>query len=609
MTHLPAGRAAIAAIATALVLSLAGDAGAQTKPADVPTGDGVITGRVVHDPPGPVEGNLGVILYALSPSGEPGLRQTQTDASGAFRFEGVSSDPGVVYLIGTRVAGVPFGSRVVFHKGEKKRDVEIQVSDPIQDAAGVKPLEAQVRFERGCSHLRVHHNHTLENDTGRVVYVPPGARKGATPVLELLLPEQASAVESPLGDAVEGIERDGRTLRYWGPVYPGTSSFEFDYGVPIAPETRLRIGFPGGVPGVHVFTPLAGGSVRSKQLHEAGKVALASGGHNVQRAGAIPPGGELDLTVSLDPAPKTDIKVSEARLWLELDDAALDVSEEYRLQVPGKTPLESKTDAPLLCIDMPASGRDLRFSDEALHMGLSRDPEGALALAGPIPAGESNLALRYRIPAKPGPFEFTRKFGQDVSLLTVLIADTGLVPDAPRLHRMRPIRTEDRAYLHLEGFGIGADERVALELTPLPPRRGLPRVASVGFVLLAGLSSLLFLVAPLRSHPEPEGEAPSGSGAGAVSTERQALYRAIEALDEDFETGKLSQEDHARMRAELRARAVAQLQVERQAERAAETAPEPAAPVRRFCTSCGAKISPEYRFCAQCGARLETGSA
>jgi len=82
------------------------------------------------------------------------------------------------------------------------------------------------------------------------------------------------------------------------------------------------------------------------------------------------------------------------------------------------------------------------------------------------------------------------------------------------------------------------------------------------------------------------------------SVEREAVYRAIEALDEDFETGKLSSDDHARMRAELRAEAVALLQSERSA-----AAPKPvAAPV---CPGCGTAVRIADRFCSQCGAPLE----
>ena len=167
------------AFATLLVTPTA--ASAQERPPDVPVGDARLIGRVVHDERADAGAGVGIILYSLSASGEPGLRQTRADSEGAFRFEGISGDPSVVYLIGTRVAGVPFGERVSFAEGETQREIEIRVSDPSQAVAGVATLEPELLLSRGCSHLLVRHRHPLRNDSERVVYVPPEAREDATP--------------------------------------------------------------------------------------------------------------------------------------------------------------------------------------------------------------------------------------------------------------------------------------------------------------------------------------------------------------------------------------------------------------------------------------------
>lgn len=577
-------------------LCLGAFASAQEQPPDVPSGDASLTGRVIHAQRQDAGAGVGVILYSLSPAGEPGLRQTRADAQGAFRFEGISSDPEMVYLVGTRVSGVPFGARAAFQPGQETLEVEIRVSDPSREAADVTPLEASLRLQRGCSHLRVHHRHPLRNDTGRVVFVPPEERALATPLLELLLPEGATGIETPLGDALEGFDRDGRRLRYWGPVYPGASGLEFSYGLPLAAESLLRVGFPEGVDALRVFTPIDGARVTGDDLREEGEQTLPSGGHLALRADPIAEGGELALKVTLEDAVPGDApRISEARLWLELDDAALDVSEQYELSVEGTGPLESGSDAPLLCVPLPPDAEALRFSNASLDLGLSRDPGGALALYGPIPPGTSRVSLRYQLPANPGAFRFDREFSREVPLLTLLVADTGLVPEASRLHRRRPVRTEDRSYLHLEAFAIEAGETVSLELVPLPQRRALPGLATSGFLLLAGLSALLFLIAPLRAEP---GRAEDTSPSPAISTEREAVYQAVEALDEDFETGKLTAEDHARMRSELRARAVVLLREERGALRAHDVAPP-------TCSRCGAALGEAHRFCSQCGAPRE----
>jgi len=190
-----------------------------------------------------------------------------------------------------------------------------------------------------------------------------------------------------------------------------------------------------------------------------------------------------------------------------------------------------------------------------------------------------------------------RSFASEVPLLQVFVADTGLRVDSPRMHRKRPVITEDRVYLELEAFSLKPGEEVAISLAPLPARGGPARALAVGVVLLGALGAGAFLLAPLRSGILPI-TPPQETSAAA---ERESLYRAIDALDEDLETGKLTPQDHADMRAGLRARAVASLASERsRATRVA--APEPAP---HACASCGAALRPDDRFCSQCGARRD----
>jgi hypothetical protein len=116
-------------------------------------------------------------------------------------------------------------------------------------------------------------------------------------------------------------------------------------------------------------------------------------------------------------------------------------------------------------------------------------------------------------------------------------------------------------------------------------------------VLLGALGALAFLAAPLRSgdhRPLPPRES-------TAAWERESIYRAIDALDEDLETGKVSADDHAQMRSALRARAVAVLARERAQE--AEVSATPAfTPDAAPCRGCGAKLRLADRFCSQCGA-------
>jgi hypothetical protein len=594
------------AVAGAAVLAFALIAQAQESAPEPPTGEARIEVTLVHDGGAEAVAGVEVILYSLSPSGDPGLRRERTDAEGRAAFDGLSNDPDVVYLVGTRIAGVPFGTRFAFERDEQSRAVEIQVSDPNADASAVAPGETRLRLEPGCSDLRVHHTHALHNRSERVVYVAPALRGEAIPLLELDLPESASPIETPLGAGGDSFERNGRNLRFWGPLYPGVQEIEFGYGVPLLPSTELEMRFLQGTERVSVFTPSGGIEIIGETLRSDGELPLPSGPHRVQRSGALAPGASLALAVSADASvAPADLQLAESRLWLELDDAALDVNEQHQVSNDGPEAIQSSTGSPLLCLPLPPEAADVRFGTPSPDLAITRDPSGALAVYGPLPPGESTLSLRYRMPASDQPFAFQRTFATEVQLLTVLVADTGIALHSERLHPRRPVRTEDRAYLHLEGFAIGAEEVVELDLERLPRSGGVPRIASIGFVVAVAFASVFFLAAPLRGSAASEAPAVREP---AQAIERQALYHAIEALDEDFETGKISQADHAQMREEMRARAVLLLQSER-----AETAPpaDPVTPAQArqdapapVCAACGAPSQSGDRFCAQCGAPL-----
>jgi hypothetical protein len=340
-----------------------------------------------------------------------------------------------------------------------------------------------------------------------------------------------------------------------------------------------------------------GSNVHGSGLAAQGERGLPIGRHAVFAGSRIAPGGALDATIELPALPAGPRpQIDEARLWLELDDVALDVSEQWTLKVDGDQALVSEG-GPLLCVPLPQGAQELRFSTGALGMGLSRDPSGALALAGPIPPGQTPLALRYRLASSGGTTSLTRRFGSEVPLLQVFVADTGLRAESPRMHRKRPVVTEDRVYLELEAFAVEPHEDVTVSLEPVPAHRAPARALSLGVVVLGALGAGAFLLAPLRSR-RPESEPPAETVEGF---ERESLYRAIDALDEDLETEKLSPEDHAQMRAALRARAVELLA----RERAPKSEPAPLRPERNFCTSCGAALRATDRFCSQCGARQD----
>ena len=593
-----------ALLLAACALAAAGGAPAQEAAPGLPRGTGTLRGRIVRETPGEL-GGLPVVLYAMPPDGDPGLGRAVSDASGAFVFEGIASAPEVSYLVGVRADDLPYGTRTAFAPGESVHEVELVIASPSADASGVERLSARLRIDGGCGGLRVIEVHELRNGGSRAVFVPEAERAGRAPIFEVALPEGASPISVPFGS--QGLVQEGSRVAFWGPLRPGVQEVELAYSVPAAPD-ELAWGLPQGIARAEILTdPRAG--VSGEGLRPGPSQEVEGRRYASHAAGPIAPGGALRLRLEAPPAVPSAVEVAEAQSWLELDDAALVVDASYRLEVPGGEPLAASSDAPLLCIPLPPEASGLRFAPQTLAMGAEPDPSGELALRGPIPAGTSAVVLRYRIPVEGERTVFAQRFASAVPIWSVLVADTGLAVESTRLHRRRPVRSDERSFLHLEGFGLEPGERVEIALRRLPPRHPSPRLAQTGFSLAIAAAGIAFLAAPLQRRRE---ERVPGVGEARLETELDSIRAALQGLEEDFDTGKLAAADYEELRGELRAR-LADLIQRREAARSAAGAESDAvvaaATTDARCAACGAEPAPDARFCHRCGRALAPAGA
>jgi hypothetical protein len=563
---------------------------------DVAAGPATIRGRVVHERESEDVGGITVVLYAIPRAGEPGLSGAVTDETGAFVFESIANDPTIVYLLGASYAEIPFGTRFSFEAGELERQIELSAADATSDTSGAAVGEVRIEVEKNCESLSVHESHRLDNPNARAIFIPESERKDREPILRVTLPDDAS---NPQSEFAEALERDGNTLSFWGPLYPGQQELKLSYQIPErGPAFEMQRSFPSGA--------------RRLVLVERpdGPTLTRSGPDDAE----LRPGDSIALRVEFPATADAVDRISalELRIWLELDGAALTVDQQYTLAVEGNTPLRSATGAPLLCIPLPDGAGDLHFSSGTLAMGASRDASGALAVRGPLPAGETEISLRFLLPIERDDPLFSQVMPLDTPLVSVLVADTGVVVETNRLHRKRPIRRPDRSYLHLEAFEISAGEPVELRLRPLAARRPLSKPAATGIAFAAAAIAIGFLIAPLRRAGAEMSVPPSA--ASRAADERGSVLTAIRGLDEDFEIGKLTEADYREMRLTLRAEAVELLRVERAAleeaagaEHAALEEAAGADGTPRSCPGCEAETRADARFCSQCGAPLDQG--
>ena len=607
----PLGAAlALGVLAVALVAAAAVRAQDAAPTPDVPPGPAAIRGRVIHPERPAAAGGVDVVLYALPAEGTPGLRRARSDASGVFAFEAISNDPTTAYLVGARFADVPYaGERVSFAAGETERTVEVRIADVSADPRAVRVREVVVRMDPIGGELAVNETVHIENAGTTTVFVPPALRASGSAPFATRLPPGAQRFAMPLGVVPEGVSLAGDELAFFGPIYPGENELAYTYAIPAAgaaPGSTARVSldrrFAAGVERLVLLAPVQGSGAAPPPGFSGPEDANVEGRSYRRFAReSLPPGASIAFGLEVAGAERRPgaLELAEVRLFFELDDAALLAREEYHFTVSGSASVVGDREAPLLRIPLPAGAQRLGFHPD---FGLQPDPDGGIAVLGPVPAGESVLEIAYRLPPVVGAAEVAREFTAPVSLLGVYVADTGLLVDSARMHRRRPVRGNDRSFAHLEAFEVEAGETVGIRFAPLPPRRGLPRAATVALACLGAGAVILFLSAPLRRAPAADDVA--APEASAARRERESLVVAIRDLDHDYETGKVAEHDWRALREELRARAMACLREERDAA-ARESASVASAPsLEPACPACSAVPRPEDRFCARCGAAL-----
>lgn len=117
-------------------------------------------------------------------------------------------------------------------------------------------------------------------------------------------------------------------------------------------------------------------------------------------------------------------------------------------------------------------------------------------------------------------------------------------------------------------------------------------------VIIAVLFIAGLVVAPLMEDEPADPNSPDGDA--SPGDRREAALDALEELQFEHETGKLSDEDYRRLKSKY---ARAAVEARRQEEADDETAAD-GAPSR--CRECGTEADEGARFCARCGTELPT---
>jgi len=543
-------------------------------PSSIPPGDGTIRGVVTDaDHPG-ATGGLTVALYALQPDGTPGIGSTQTAPDGSFAFSAVSSESAIVYLVGVRYQRVPHGERIAFGPGQRAIDIAIAVQRPTPDASTVTVVETTLRIESLGKRFVVLETHKLENTGRQPVYVAEGERASHTPPFRANLPQGALNFQPGAFNSTDNFEQDGGEISYWGPLYNGEQELRYGYELPVEAAAAV-VGFEKrfllGSGRIRVLAPEHGPRIESADLLAGTPIEIDGTRLALLEGDAREPGTAIQLRVhvpdlSSDPSA---LRLGRADLSIELDDTFLEVTQSQKLSVAAGAHLASTPGEPLLRFAVPLAAKLVGVSAGAEQLGIrtfdspsASPPEKGISLLGPLGPGEHEFAFRYRIPVENGAAELDLQFPMTLPTLFIRTADTGLLIESDRLHRLRPQAMGTRTWMLREAFQIEPDEQLSIRFEALD-QKGPWQFGGLAFLITASAFVLFFIPNPLRT-PTSEIRSPEDGRAGPAH-ERDLVYATIRDLEHDFETGKVSEEDYERGRDELRARAVELMREEKQA--------------------------------------------
>ncbi|MCB0039565.1 MAG: c-type cytochrome, partial [Caldilinea sp.] len=189
-------------------------------------GAGVIDGQIVQgtagaDPLAPQE----VSLMAYMSFTPVATFTTTTSADGGFAFEELSTDPGIVYFLGTRYGGISYGTDLIsLSEISPTLTLEIPVYETSSDDSGIRLTRVNWLVDHAPGQLRVRQIIGVANDldttvTGHLV-------DGSDAPVTLALPVPANATDVEFQDGALGgrYQQAGDVIYDTTPIRPGQQS-------------------------------------------------------------------------------------------------------------------------------------------------------------------------------------------------------------------------------------------------------------------------------------------------------------------------------------------------------------------------------------------------
>jgi len=258
----------------------------------------VVQGQVVNGTAGtaPSLSGLQVRLYLFSGNTLKETRRVNTDAQGAYRFEGVPTGSAWAGIVSVEYAGVEYEGEPLDLSSGTDFASDVTIYETTTDDTALKVDRSHLIVEMGAGQLEVTELVVL-NNTGDRTYigsteVVPNRRATA----RVPLPPGASDVSFSSEDLANAMVRTGEGFVDTRPIIPGQQQYVLSYALPCEGSTynlTKPIAYPTAAIDVLVDAP--GAEVSAPNLERLG-VRQAEGRSYQHLSGQSLPAG-TDLTI------------------------------------------------------------------------------------------------------------------------------------------------------------------------------------------------------------------------------------------------------------------------------------------------------------------------
>lgn len=204
-----------------------------------------VSGRVVKGTDRVPTAGVPVSLHVVRENQELPGKTVTSGPDGAFRFTGVSEEPGLEHYVSTEYEGAFYTEGPIEVAGKQAVTQDLQVYDVGREFDAIHVLNHHIIVERKQDGLHVTEIMVFQNGAS-TAFLGVGVNHAQASGARVGLPASIKDFHAGIGGDEQTVQVQGREMTSLRPIPPGQRPFSFTYHVPLSGRMDLshRLYFP-----------------------------------------------------------------------------------------------------------------------------------------------------------------------------------------------------------------------------------------------------------------------------------------------------------------------------------------------------------------------------